>query len=175
MAEDHLDSSIVGEALNLILKMQFQALRDGDRYYYENDNSLTVEEKQQIKATRLSQIILRNTEIETLQDSAFKAVPRHLLSVELFPFPEVRNIELKAYPNPVQKYFNLIITNNQAASATLRIINANGKIIEQRMVKLSRGKNELNFELDDNLANGLYTITLSSDSGVGQLKLIRQK
>jgi hypothetical protein len=35
--------------------------------------------------------------------------------------------------------------------------------------------NELNFELSDQLASGLYVISLVSDNGVGQLKIIKQK
>ena len=175
MSEDHLPNSLVGEGLHAILKLQFEHLRDGDRYYYENDPALSATEKAAIKNTKLSEIVLRNTQIINLQENVFKAVPRHLLSVELFPFPEVRNIALNAYPNPVQKYFNLIIENSRPSNAVLRIIDVNGKLVEERNVTLNRGRNELNFELSDDLANGLYTITLSANGGEGQLKLIKQQ
>lgn len=175
MSEDHLSGSIVGEGLNRILGMQFEALRDGDRYYYENDPAFTADEINALKATKLSDIILRNTSIEVLQENVFIAVPRDLLAVELFPFEEIRNIRLKAYPNPVHKYFNLIIETSRPTVASLTISELSGKIISQNNYDLKRGSNELNFELSDALANGLYIISLQSEAGEGQLKLIKRQ
>ncbi|MBL4707890.1 MAG: T9SS type A sorting domain-containing protein [Flavobacteriales bacterium] len=175
MSEDHLPNSLMGEGMHEILKLQFEHLRDGDRYYYENDPAFTIEEITALKRISLSKVVVRNTEVGRLQSNVFEAVPRHLLSIELFPFPEVSNIELKAYPNPVQKYFNLVITNSRPSSAILRIIDVNGKLVKEEAVKLAKGENKLNFELSDELANGLYTIILSSDGGQGELKLIKQK
>lgn len=40
MAEDHLDDASVGETLAAILADQFARLRDGDRFYYLNDDGL---------------------------------------------------------------------------------------------------------------------------------------
>jgi hypothetical protein len=175
MSEDHLPNSIVGEGLETILKMQFSFLRDGDRYYYENDPAFTSAEIDAIKNTTLSQIILRNTAIETLQENVFIAVPRGTLAVELFPFQEIKNIELKAYPNPIQKYFKLNIETNRAANATLSIYDISSKLVSADKLQLVKGKNEFNFELSDELANGLYVISLTSDNGQGQLKVIKQK
>jgi len=175
MSEDHLPNTLMGEGLNTILKMQFGFLRDGDRYYYENDPALSTDDIAMIKNTKLSEVILRNTNIETLQENVFMAVPRDLLAVELFPFPEIRNMKLTAYPNPVQKYFNLIIDTSRPSSATLSIWDVSGILVNEEKVTLNKGRNELNFELSDKLANGLYVITLKSDNGNGQLKLIKQK
>ncbi len=175
MSEDHLPNSIVGEGLDMILKFQFTALRDGDRYYYENDPAFSTSDIESLKATKLSEIVLRNTSIITLQENVFIAVPRDQLSVELFPFPEIKNIKLKAYPNPVQKFFNLIIESSRSSNATLSFFTIEGQLIRKQPVIIVRGRNELNFELSDQLANGLYIISLDSDSGQGQLKLIKRQ
>lgn len=175
MSEDHLSNSLVGEGLHRILKMQYEYLREGDRYYYENDPAFTADEIDEIKNTTLSEVILRNTIIETLQENVFDAEPRGNLSVELFPFPEISSIQLTAYPNPVQKYFNLVVNTYRPAEATLTISSISGQQVSQQKVSLDRGRNELNFELSDALANGLYIISLDSDNGQGQLKLIKQK
>ena len=174
MSEDHVSGSIVGEGLSTILKMQFGFLRDGDRFYYENDADFTSDEIDAIKNTKLSEIILRNTVIETLQKNVFIAVPRGTLAVELFPFQEIKSIKLTAYPNPIQKYFNLLIETTRASKATLRIYDTNGSQVSEEKLQLTKGKNELSFELSDHLANGLYVISLTSDSGLGQLKVIKQ-
>lgn len=175
MSEDHLPNALMGEGLHAILKLQFENLRDGDRYFYKNDPALSASQIATIDSTTLSDIVLRNTQISTLQKNVFEAIPRHLLSVELFPFPEVRNIEINAYPNPVQKYFNLEITNSRPSEAILRIIDVNGKVVQEKNVSLKRGINKLNFELTDGMANGLYTIVLSGENGRGELKLIKQE
>ena len=72
MAEDRLESSIYGETQQMLVLDQFQRVRDGDRFWYENDaelNSLTSE----FNSLRLSDIILRNTEIESIQCDVFFA------------------------------------------------------------------------------------------------------
>lgn len=73
LAEAHMDNSLFGETVNTILQRQFQGLRDGDRFYYENDQGLSAEEKEMIKATKFSEIIMRNTNIDLMQDNVFEA------------------------------------------------------------------------------------------------------
>ncbi|MFT5078135.1 MAG: peroxidase [Planctomycetota bacterium] len=175
MSEDHLDKAIIGEGLNALFVMQFGALRDGDRYYYENDPAFTEDEIEEIKNTKLSEILLRNTDIEVLQEDVFTAVPRDELAVEFYPFSGVMNMQLKAYPNPVQKYFNIQIEARRPSTATLNIYDASGVTVQQRAINIMPGVTDHAFELSDSLANGLYVITLVSDAGSGQLKIIKSK
>ncbi|HHG83702.1 MAG TPA: hypothetical protein ENJ82_03050, partial [Bacteroidetes bacterium] len=86
MSEDHLPGSIMGEGLQRILSLQFSTLRKADRYYYENDPAFSPQEINELKSTLLSKIMLRNTSIDTLQDSVFLAVPRNQIVTELIPF-----------------------------------------------------------------------------------------
>ena len=57
------------------MHLQFSAIRDGDRFYYENDNSLSAEEKAAIKATTMRDVVMRNTGIKLMQDRVFEATP----------------------------------------------------------------------------------------------------
>ena len=41
LAEDHLRGSSIGELNHAQLKDQFERLRDGDRFWYQNDSDLT--------------------------------------------------------------------------------------------------------------------------------------
>jgi len=104
----------------------------------------------------------------------FIAVPRNALSVELLPFPEIKTMSLKAYPNPIQKYFTLMIETSRPLDASLKIMDVNAKLISEEKVILVKGQNKLEFELNDQLANGLYIISLTSDHGQGQLRVIKQ-
>jgi len=71
LAEDHAVDSNVGSLILSILRDQFQRVRDGDRFWYENDNDLTIEQKIEIENTRLSDIIQRNTDVNDISDNVF--------------------------------------------------------------------------------------------------------
>ncbi len=72
LAEDHLPNSALGETMDALIRDQFLRLRDGDPFYYENDPELETVESE-LAATRLSHVILQNTEIESLQCNVFFA------------------------------------------------------------------------------------------------------
>ncbi|MGK0365924.1 MAG: peroxidase [Saprospiraceae bacterium] len=74
LAEDPIAGSSVGLTLNAILGSQFQKIRDGDYYYYLNDPAFDANQRNQISNTFLSEIIERNTPIESLQANIFFAV-----------------------------------------------------------------------------------------------------
>jgi hypothetical protein len=71
LAEDHLPDAAVGPLAAAGLIAQFTRLRDGDRFWYENDGDFTAEEIAALQATRLSDIIQRNTSLTTLQENVF--------------------------------------------------------------------------------------------------------
>ena len=73
LAEDHTADASVGELFGSIIKKQFEAIRDGDRFWYENqENKLfTAHELADIKGTSLADVIERNTEITGLRENIF--------------------------------------------------------------------------------------------------------
>jgi hypothetical protein len=71
LAEDHLADAAVGPLAAAGLVEQFTRLRDGDRFWYEHDADFTAEEIATLQATRLSDIIQRNTSLTTLQANVF--------------------------------------------------------------------------------------------------------
>ncbi|MGI9126076.1 MAG: peroxidase family protein, partial [Mycobacterium sp.] len=70
LAENHLAGAMVGQTFGLIVAQQFQALRDGDRFWYQNQgfDQATMRE---IESTTLSSVILNNTDTEHMQTDAF--------------------------------------------------------------------------------------------------------
>jgi hypothetical protein len=62
LAEDKLPGALVGQLGMAIIADQFRRLRDGDRFFYLNDFSTSQVAKLE-KASRLSDIIVRNTTI----------------------------------------------------------------------------------------------------------------
>jgi peroxidase len=74
LAEDPYRHAHVGELVYTVLKLQFEALRDGDRFWYKR--TLNKDELKTIRRTRLSDIIRRNTDIgDELPDNVFQ-VPK---------------------------------------------------------------------------------------------------
>jgi hypothetical protein len=76
LSETHMPGAMVGETFQTIIAMQFTALRDGDRLWFENQgfDSATLRE---IKGTTLADIILRNTDTKHIQDDVFVTYSRH--------------------------------------------------------------------------------------------------
>lgn len=69
LAEDHVEGSSLGEFMQTVLIDQFERLRDGDRFYYEN--VLSGSALAAVERTTLSDVILRNTDVEGLSDNVF--------------------------------------------------------------------------------------------------------
>lgn len=69
LAEDHLPGSSVGELVQTIVADQFERLRNGDRFSYQN--IFAGRQLRQIENTSLSDIISRNTTTTNLQENVF--------------------------------------------------------------------------------------------------------
>lgn len=173
LAEDHVPNSIFGPCMIEMIREQFEYLRDGDRFYYENDPTFSALELTAIKQTRLADVIRRNTDIVTIQDSVFYAQERDLVSVEFLPFQQIRRLELEAYPNPTQKYFTIKMNAVRNTEGTLLIIDASGRVVRQEQLNIVTGENLFELELEDDLASGLYTITISINGDRGNLKILK--
>jgi Animal haem peroxidase len=70
LAEDHMPNAMVGETFYAVLRNQFQRLRDGDRFWYQN--VLPADMAQMLERQTLAIIIRRNTGLGLeLQDDVF--------------------------------------------------------------------------------------------------------
>ena len=73
LAEAQVNGGLLGETFNTIVADQFLRLRDGDRFFYQNDLEHLQLLDADIANTRLSDIIRRNSSITSIQDNAFIA------------------------------------------------------------------------------------------------------
>jgi hypothetical protein len=70
LAEDHFGSGLVGEVAHMMLKDQFERLRDGDRFWYQSALHPVI--VSYVDSRRLSEIIRTNTSLGAeLQDNVF--------------------------------------------------------------------------------------------------------
>jgi len=72
LSEDAVGASQLGPLFQAIIARQFTELRDGDRFWYEND--LTPAEMDRVRGTTLARVIRANTDVgNELQDNVFIA------------------------------------------------------------------------------------------------------
>ena len=76
LSEDPAAGAMVGQTFQAIIAMQFENLRDGDRLFYENQG-FDAQTLAMINDTTLSDIIVRNTDTNVMQDDAFVYYDRH--------------------------------------------------------------------------------------------------
>jgi hypothetical protein len=75
LAENYVGDSMVGETSTAIMTNQFENLRAGDRFWYENQFS--GEALETLNNLSLSDIIQRNTDIQNIQDNVMVASNIH--------------------------------------------------------------------------------------------------
>jgi len=83
MSEDPSGSSMLGELFSTMLNVQFEKIRDGDRLYYEN-RGLSPEQLDIIENSYLSDVIMRNTEISSMQNNVF-VMPSSVVGGHMIP------------------------------------------------------------------------------------------
>ena len=79
LSEHHMPGAMIGETFGTIIANQFEALRDGDQYYFES--KLDPETVAMVKGTTLSDIIERDTDTVNMQADAFLTAERHASNV----------------------------------------------------------------------------------------------
>ncbi len=171
LAEDHMPGAFFGKTAMTIIKQQFMAIRDGDRYYYENDPALSGTEIEQIRSTRLSDIIRRNTPVTIIQDEIFKA--QSLISAVRNPDPD--EIDFALYPNPAREMIFLRILAREHSLAVIRVVDLEGKIVMERSAQLADGNNTITLTLPQSLPNGIYALLVQSGERQGQQLFVRER
>ncbi|KAJ3112347.1 hypothetical protein HK100_002371, partial [Physocladia obscura] len=74
-AEDKVDkNSIVGPMQRISIREQFQRIRDGDRFWYENPGVLSSMEQQQLESFTLGSMVRLNTNITYYPDDPFVSI-----------------------------------------------------------------------------------------------------
>lgn len=70
LAEEHVDGALVGETIHIVVRDQFERLRDGDRFWYRIH--LPKKLLEEVEKLTLADVIRRNTDIgREIQDNVF--------------------------------------------------------------------------------------------------------
>ncbi len=109
LAEKESGDSLVGDTFTLIMKDQFERLRDGDRFWYQNQFSRS--KIRRLNKLKLSDIIKQNTDIRNIQDDVMKA--RN-------PVSQAQTTADTAVENAVNSVANSAANNSANNSAGIR-------------------------------------------------------
>lgn len=172
LAEDHMPGAIFGELVMRIMKTQFQLLRDGDRFYFENDPAFTNEELDEIRSTQLYDVLMRNTDLSIMQKDLFFAMPH----TDIPTGPELENVPLSAavYPNPAFDFTNLKIHSESDETVRISLFNSNGQLMQTMTRQLFVGKNLIDLNLDSSWPRGLYNVLIESDTNYSIVKIVKE-
>ena len=160
IAEEPGEGKWIGPALETLLVRQFMNLRDGDRYYFENDPAFNMDEINIIKATRLSDVIRRNTDFPDVPDDLFRVreTPDPDKGPDLLPVP----LDMVAYPNPVSKEVRLQLYLTEAARVDVFLMDPFGRRVSKYTVEGTEGINSLRIPRDQQIPPGVYFIQVTS-------------
>ncbi len=164
LAEDHMKDAIFGELSMTIIERQFRLIRDGDRFYYENDPALSIGEKASISATTFHDIIMANTDISLMQDNVFMAMEHE--NIPDGPELEKTVISAAIYPNPVSADSKIKIYSKEATTLTISVFDISGNRISSSKVDVLFGENVVYKDFFSGLPNGAYNIKIENDLGI---------
>ncbi|NND33574.1 MAG: T9SS type A sorting domain-containing protein, partial [Saprospiraceae bacterium] len=168
LAEAHLPGAMFGETIMAIMKEQFKALRDGDRFYFENDPTLSAEEKEEIRHTKLAKIVKRNTSLQAMQENVF-VMERKCHKIVI----EEKHLALKVSPNPVRSEINLDMFSFEEGDANVIISDMLGNRVIQVKIPVEKGINSFNLNVAQNLPTGFYNIHVHMNQRFNALKLLK--
>ena len=170
LAEPHVEDGLFGNLVTTILEQQFQALREGDRFYYENMD-FDESELNDIESVSMRRILMRNTNISLMQEDVFRAMPHGNIESgpELIPFP----LEAVIYPNPVLDDLNIKVYGTMDEELTVTVSNYMGQILVKNNYHVYKGSNILNIDIAS-YPRGFYNVILETENKINVLKMIKK-
>jgi len=172
LAEDHLPGKSVGRTMNAMLKAQFENLRDGDYYFYLNDPYLPNAIRDQIKRTKFSDIIRRNTGLSNIAVNAFRTdscdddeqITTKTITPEALPKTEYR-----IYPNPVRDLLTIDMTGLEKPTS-IKVIRSDGVLV--KTIVPADGKQLLQVNTTG-LTSGVYIVNIVNSKGTKSFSFVK--
>ncbi len=142
IAEDHLPNSSAGPTISRIVADQFQRLRVGDRFYFENQFSGSL--LTQLKNTTLTDILKRNTSLTNLQSNLFV----FSASIEGTVFADINaNGRREKGEKPL-------------AGWTVELVSSDGEVVSSITTKAD---GRYRFDVQSGLRTDLYSVRIAKD------------
>jgi hypothetical protein len=178
LSEDHLPGTSVGLTMQQILKVQFEHLRDGDYYFYLSDPYLPVLVRNQVKNTKLSDVLKRNTTLTSLQSNVFftQECPGDEEEAASAPADTLTAIENtlagdpRLFPNPAANTVHIDF-GSMTGSVNIQIFSQGGnKLMKSQNAVAGSSGTEINIS---DLSAGMYIVIITNGKEKKTIKLIK--
>lgn len=144
LAENHVPGGSVGITFRTILKDQFERLRGGDRFWYQNQ--LTGNALKEVQSTTLADVIRRNTTLTNLQQNTF-----------FFRASVTGQVYADTNANGRRD-----VRETGAARVKVELIDAEGEVVATTKTD---GAGRYRFTVEDGLRTGKYQVRLRLADG----------
>ena len=173
LSEEKISGAVFGELIMLVLEDQFIKLREGDRFFYMNDDMFNDQEKEEISNTTLHDVIMRNTDLTLMQKNLFEAMPH----AQIPNGPQLVQLQLESeiYPNPVTENTVLKVYAEIEGPVSVRITDINGQEISSFNDYLFIGENFIGVNCNDQqFVRGMYNLLIESNGYYSIKRMIKE-
>ncbi|TWU24246.1 peroxidase [Novipirellula galeiformis] len=177
LGEDHAEGSSLGETASAIIVDQFERIRNGDRFYYEN--TLSGRELREIENTTLADVIQRNTNVHSMQENVFFFNPSIAGTVvshspatypsAVYPSaanPATANSSDKGLPRYGSHPFDYLRPCVPVEGVTVELLNAGGDVVDTTVTDRAG-----NFKFDSFEHTGAYQVHIAASNEVDTVGL----
>lgn len=177
LSEDHVPGTSVGFTMQQILKAQFERLRDGDFYFYLSDPYLLPTVRQQVKNTRFSDVLKRNTTLTSLQANVFftqecpgdeEAAAAVLTDTSGKTAPAAT--DPKVFPNPAGNTVHVDF-GSMTGNVIVQVFNISGNK-QMKVQQSASGVSGVDINISD-LSAGMYIVVVSNGQDKKTIKLVK--
>ncbi len=183
LSEDHVPNTSIGKTQYMVLKAQFEHLRDGDYYFYMNDPYLPATVKAIVTRTKFSDVVKRNTNLTILQDNLFfqdkcpndndeenaPAVAALAADSGLVGVNKEPNQGVRIFPNPANSVVHVDF-GSWTGPVSVRIISGSNNVTKSQMATASPSGLEINIS---DLPPGVYFVNISNGGERKTIKLVK--
>jgi hypothetical protein len=173
LAEKHMQGAMFGEVIMAVMERQFQALRDGDRFYFENDDFFSISQLEDIRSVQFHDIIMRNTEIDLMQKDVFNAMPHS--DIPNGPELSKEALNAAAFPNPTDGELFVKIYIEESSDISLSLFNTLGDRVQFFKMNLPQGESILEFDLMQDLPRGFYNLLIETENSFKIVKIVKER
>ncbi|NND08282.1 MAG: T9SS type A sorting domain-containing protein [Saprospiraceae bacterium] len=168
LAEQHLPDAMFGESIMTVMKEQFKALREGDRFFYQSEGYLSLEERELVASSSLAKIIRRNTNLQTIQDDVFRM--NRICKVNVV---DDQHLSLAVGPNPIVDNYQLTIFAFDQGPAEVHITDMLGRVVQRESLQITRGSNNIAMRFSEAAPRGVYSLSVRMGEYENTTKVVR--